>query len=1143
MFSLFGAAFEVTATQHRISSLQRRHRCSCHPGLCVFSVSQPKMWIIKHARLVLILKKQKHSKMDRRGWPWKKKSSDKSAADKAIATLDTLGVSLASSGSSQCDKDNYRERNYVQVSVESYTHLTGLDDQVKAYEEQVKKYEDQVETLEQRISDLNKKLSAAHSEMTNRDELVKQHAKVAEEAVSGWEKAEAEALALKNHLESMTLSKLTAEDKAAHLDAALKECMWQIQNLEEENERKMQEIVLTKNKQCDKIKLELEAKIANLGQELVRAEADNTSLSRSLQDHHNMLIKINEEKSRAQAEIELLKSNIESCERKINSLKYELHIVVKELEIRNEEKNMSVKSAAMANKQNTEGVRKIAKLEAECQRLRGLVRKKLPGPAALAQMKLEVESLGWDYGETQVRRSPVNPPNPFLSQNPHMLSVSESSLGAVQKFQKENELLTQHLLAMEEETKMLKEAFGKCNSELQASRSIYAKAASKIQSLEGQLQILNQQKGSVKAGIHISTAHSLSQNAINPPSTISLLEDGNDDTGSCADSWGSALLSELSHIKIPNMVRPKNADIVKHLELMDDFLEMEKLAGLSNGSNGAISTTDKMDCKGPETVNHEADANTVSDLSLEKNYDLVPTVNPSNFESLSSNPECNKDLPLAMLLESRISELFESIPNGKDLEKILEEIKQVIREVLRHSLNFVFEENHCPSGASVPIAGSQVTSDKEISLSENSESCLREEQIISCELADAVSQIHNFVLYVGKEAIPVHGMSNDEDELTCTIGQFSASSNKVLSNTASLTDFVLALSDVMAKVSVLSFNFLGYKGNEAEASSPDCIDKVALPENKTPQGERYSNGCSHISDSSSNPEVPQEANIVAGLESASYNCSLEELEKLKAEKDTIERDFARCIEDLETTKFQLKETEELLIEVKSHLSSSQKINNLADTQLKCMAESYKSIEKRAEELEAEVDILHTKVESLNNELQAEKMSHQNALARCNDLEEQLERNKGCAVCSSSAADTFIKSKQEKELASAAEKLAECQETIFLLGKQLKALHPQTHFIESAFGNTSHKDEDLFEEEPPATRMVPQDFDHPHTDTVTSTNLPMDNHGTLFSPPDTEVNSPSKSPVSSNNPGHQPVNLGSSSASHVPTPEKHSLMWR
>ena len=169
---------------------------------------------------------------------------------------------------------------------------------------------------------------------------------------TGWEKAEAEALSLKNHLESVTLLKLTAEDRASHLDGALKECMRQIRNLKEEHEQKLHEVVVNKTKQIDKLKLDFESKISNLDQELRRSAAENAALSRSLQERSNMLIKLNEEKSQAEAEIELLNSNIESCQKEINSLKYEVHIVTKELEIRNEEKNMTVRSAEVANKQH-----------------------------------------------------------------------------------------------------------------------------------------------------------------------------------------------------------------------------------------------------------------------------------------------------------------------------------------------------------------------------------------------------------------------------------------------------------------------------------------------------------------------------------------------------------------------------------------------------------------------------------------------------------------------------------------------------------------------------------------------------------------------------------------------------------------------
>ncbi|CAN1824397.1 Filament-like plant protein 4 [Linum perenne] len=1009
--------------------------------------------------------------MERRSWPWKKKSSSEKATKAAAAAAESLDSALAST-ESQGEKDNYKKPNYVQISVESYTHLTGL-------EEQVKSYEDQVQSLDDEIKDLNEKLSAADSEMTTKENLVKQHAKVAEEAVSGWEKAEAEALALKNSLETMTLSKLTVEDRAAHLDGALKECMRQIRNLKEEHEHKLQELVLTKNKQCDKIRLDLEAKIADLDQELLRSAAENAALLRSLQERGNMLVKMSEEKSQAEAEIELLKGNVEACEREINSMKYEVHVVSKELEIRNEEKNMSMRSAEVANKQHMEGVKKIAKLEAECQRLRGLVRKKLPGPAALAQMKLEVESLGRDYGDSRMKRSPVKP------SSPHMSPLTEFSIDNSQKFHKETEFLTERLFSMEEETKMLKEALAKRNSELQASRNLCAKTSSRLQSLEAQLHISNQQKSSPKSIIQVVPAEGYStQNASNPPSITSMSEDGNDDDRSCADSWTASMISEFSHMKKEKGIKAENA---KNLELMDDFLEMEKLACLDAPS----AVSESPNSKTSEIANGGAPAEVVSISSKDNVIEVQPDMDLSNIEQL----------PLTKI-RSKLSLLLDSVTNETDMRKILEDVKHTIGEE----------------------AGQAV--DKE-TVSEMSQ-----------DLSTAVSQIHDFVLLLRKEAMAVDDAS-DCNELTKKIDELSVTINKVLNQGTSLTTFVFDLSHVLDKASELRFSVLGYKGNEAEINSPDCIDKVALPENKIVQddgpssssGESYENGCTtaHVSSPKSNPEVPDDGNLTA-----SCKVSLQEFEELKLEKEKIATDFARCTEDLETTRSQLQETEQLLSEIRSQFDSAQKSNSLAETQLKCMAGSYRSLEVRAEELEAEVKLLRVKTEALENELESEKTRHEDALRRCKDLQEELEKNQSCPVCAAAAAEMENKNKQEKDLAAAAEKLAECQETIFLLGKQLKSLHPhgETTSIISSNGR-SQRVEGSAEEEPTTSMQEMMD-----TDTSPGPQSPAHTYEHPGSPSDAETNQV-RSPVSSaKHPKHRSTKSTSSSSSSTLTPEKH-----
>ncbi|XP_047257962.1 filament-like plant protein 6 [Capsicum annuum] len=118
--------------------------------------------------------------MDRRSLPWKNKSSDKTTSEKPAALIVESASAPSDSTEPKVDqgKQEIKKPKYVQIFVESYSHLTGLENQVKSLKEQVSGLEDEVK-------DLNEKLAAAQSEMTNKENLVKQYAEVAEEAVSG----------------------------------------------------------------------------------------------------------------------------------------------------------------------------------------------------------------------------------------------------------------------------------------------------------------------------------------------------------------------------------------------------------------------------------------------------------------------------------------------------------------------------------------------------------------------------------------------------------------------------------------------------------------------------------------------------------------------------------------------------------------------------------------------------------------------------------------------------------------------------------------------------------------------------------------------------------------------------------------------
>ncbi|MQL96801.1 hypothetical protein Taro_029481 [Colocasia esculenta] len=1065
--------------------------------------------------------------MDRRSWPWKKKSSDKTAA-----ATDSIAASLSSS---QGDKDNSKSVNYIQISKETYNQLTEFKDQVKVLNDDVKA--------------LNEKLSTAQADLITRDNLVKQHAKVAEEAVTGWEKAEAEASALKNQLEDVTLLKLTAEERAAHLDGALKECMKQIRSVKEEGEQKLHDVVFAKTKHWEKIKFELDSRIVDFEEELLRASAENAALSRSLQERSNMLMKLSDEKSMADAEIEVLKANIQSCEREISSLKYEVQVVTKELEIRNEEKNMCVRSAEVANKQHLEDVKKITKLEAECQRLRGLVRKRLPGPAALAQMKQEVESLGRDYGDTRSRRS---------SASPRLGPVPDFALENIQQCHKENEFLTARLLAMEEETKMLKEALSKRNYELQASRNVCAKTSSKLRSLEVHMLAVDQQRSPLKSNLHVPIEGPLNQHVSTPPSLTSMSEDGIDDEGSCSDSWATALMSELSHIKKekdvckPNKVKKSNS-----LDLMDDFLEMEKLACLSSESIGALTRPDgTMGKTGNKNLENKTliEANQDRDLRKEQHPGLDEPQDPISSKGGQSPGDVTskRNEVLLLKLKSRVALALDAPTKDFDAGKLLEDLKGILidsqEELPRQYISCTIEESitpldkHCPEDMGDTI-------DNRISSACLENACVDTRASVDRDLKNAISHIHDFVTSVCKDAGEVQTMSSNGNLVGQKVGEFSDCVSKVLCNEIGFDNFIVALSSILCEVKE-NFRILGGRENEGESNSSDYIDKVTLLEKKVEQGgERFSIDSALVPNSESYPDHQNgDASPGFELKGTIDGSSTNEVVQLKLERDDLQVELARCAESLEQAKTQLLEMDQELTELKSQLAASHKTNSLAETQLKCMAASYKTLETRTQELENEINLLNAKAESLDNELQQERHSHQDDLAKCKDLQEQLERYQSCSTSvHASGADNETKIKQEREIAAAAEKLAECQETILLLGKQLKALRPRTEVDSSS---NSRLNEDFFDGmldrdgSNGKGRHSTQLSDHADLENIasflqkTGCESPLDGFNPLFSPPHTEAGPMPRSPVGSKHSKHRSTLSSSSCASSNPAPEKH-----
>ncbi|KAF5752888.1 filament-like plant protein 7 isoform X1 [Tripterygium wilfordii] len=391
---------------------------------------------------------------------------------------------------------------------------------------------------------------------------------MSQEAIKGWETAEEEVISLKKRLDEALQQRVVEEERLTHLDAALKECMQQLRFVREEQEHRIHDAVMKTAREFEKSQETLEDKFSEASKRISKLGIENTQLTRVLRAKERLMEDLNKQRTQVEADFDSLSARLELTEKENASLKYEVRVLEKELEIRNEEREFNRRTANASQKQHLESAKKIAKLESECQRLRILVRKRLPGPAALARMKNEVEIMGRDSVEMMRRnmssRSSSAMPNSSFESTPDTPSTKIN-------------FLMKHLHSIEEENKTLKEALNRNTNELQCSRVMYARTASKLSQVELQLEELSKGSTPIES---TSNKYNLASHELSLP-LMSVI--GSDDTISFSESWASTLISELEHFKNGKQKGPPSVYTVggSDINLMDDFVEMEKLAIIS----------------------------------------------------------------------------------------------------------------------------------------------------------------------------------------------------------------------------------------------------------------------------------------------------------------------------------------------------------------------------------------------------------------------------------------------------------------------------------------------------------------------------------------------------------------------------------
>ncbi|KAH8498489.1 hypothetical protein H0E87_017413 [Populus deltoides] len=451
---------------------------------------------------------------------------------------------------------------------------------------------------------LNEKLASVLLDCHAKDDPVTENEKSEQRATAGQEKTEAEVDCLKKELDGAPNQGVAANEELSHSDAALKKCMQQLNSFREEHEQKIHDAVMEATSEFERAQKTLERKLMETSKRLTNLAIENTNLSNALLLKEKLVEELHKRASQTLAEFNALMARLDSTEKENAFLKYEFHMLQKEHEVRNEELEYNRRSSDASRRQHLESVSKVTKLEAECQRLRTLMRKRLPGPAAFSKIKSEVEMLGKEPME--LRRKP-NLTRDLVLRDPIMEISPEIPV-------KNIDFLIEQLRGKEEENKVLREMMTRKNAELQSSRIMFSRTASRLSQVEAQVMELSGDQKSVELTMH--SPSSSSRELLSPIA------------GSDAGSWANALISELEHLRDGKLKSPSGhkAIEVMDMSLMDDFVEMEKLAMVSTQTPSAGGNRPSSAGKELVPVEQEKQEIHMKDDSTDKSFDWLQVV-------------------------------------------------------------------------------------------------------------------------------------------------------------------------------------------------------------------------------------------------------------------------------------------------------------------------------------------------------------------------------------------------------------------------------------------------------------------------------------------------------------------------------------
>ncbi|KAF5179394.1 Filament-like plant protein [Thalictrum thalictroides] len=924
---------------------------------------------------------------------------------------------------------------------------------------------ERVAELERFMEDLEEKLSSALSQCKVKEDLATINAQATQEALAGWEKTKAEAESLKQNLDKALQQRVIAEERISHLDAALKECMQQLRFVREEQEQRIHDAVLKTTREQQKVQNVLKEKLAESEKSCSKLGAENTHFITAIQMKDKLIEELKERKAQEEADFNALRAKLDSVQKDNSSMNYELHMLEKELEIRNEEREFHRFSTDASHKQHLESVKKIAKLETECQRLRLLVQKRLPGPAAFARMKNEVDMLGKNPAATTRNKMIPSLGDSMVKDFPQRNSPEKSP-------SKKVNYLMERLSNLEEENKTLKEEMSKKSTELESSRITCERTVFKLSHVEAQLAELSKGQTTMEM-----------PKSILPSRRLSFASESEINAREGAESWAS-LSSELANFRNG---KPRGSPSCKtvgssDIDLMDDFVEMEKLA---------IVCVDKS--HGDPHVNSEGNSplETKSEASLSDatGKELIPiTENHSAFtEELPPTrifggkyPSWLQDILTAILEQNRVT--------LRSLEEIIGDVKVALAHTsgtihgdvteekeqtnfsspakLPHSSGYISSRppNSTPLVDSFnPVSGTGVCS-TEIS-TRKLQSGLNESISKIIELIERINQqsskdLSSEQIYSeddGSYRNPLtpsgytyRAFQWKSTELNHVLRQFVHTCNDLLDGKAEFESFAIqltstfewimnhcfSLQDVSSMRDTIKKRF-DWDESQSESEHGIGINSQYSEREKLQATDELSSWLASSAASNAKNHVYQGEEMLSNLNEEIRRLK-DELTKVESAKKDLEVKLQSATDKIEALLIKLKNSESSTANLQTELLTLKASKGKIEDQMKKNKFLNEDLNKQVNVVRVELNEVRQKFSSLEVELEERINSCHDLETTC--LEQQLQLE------SVTPNDLMHGAEQKKrqlqngwEISNASEKLAECQETILNLGKQLKAL--------------------------------------------------------------------------------------------------------